>query len=443
MSRQIITPARRVSGELSVPGDKSISHRALLISGIGEGDCAISGLSSAEDVGATRGALEALGVVISHIHPRLQTPIASSRGLGRQILVEGRGWDGLTAPQDVIFCQNSGTTARTLLGVLAGRGFEARLDGDASLRRRPMGRVVEPLRLMGATIDLQGEGELLPLRISGGALAGIDHRSPVASAQVKTAILFAGLQAGGETAFSEPAVSRDHTERLLEYLKVPISRSTDRLIVKSTNIRNASSLNVPGDLSSAAFLLVAAAILPGSEVTVRRVGLNPTRTGILDVLRLFGADVTIEDQKEDSGEPRGDVTVRAGDRLPVRLSGPAVVRTIDELPLVAVVGALAEGETVITDAGELRVKESDRIATLAAGLAAMGASVETAPDGLTVRGGGQLRAAKVDSAGDHRIAMALAVAALAADGPTEIAGWDSVGVSYPGFESALDSLIEP
>jgi 3-phosphoshikimate 1-carboxyvinyltransferase len=440
MSRQIISPARRLNGELRVPGDKSISHRALLVAGIGEGSCAIVGLSGAEDVSATAGAVEALGVVIRHSYSQVKTPIASTRGLDREILVEGDGLGHLAAPSEVIFCQNSGTTARTLLGVLAGRDFEARLDGDASLRRRPMGRLADPLRAMGASIE--AADDRLPLRIRGGALKGIDHRSSVASAQVKTAILLAGLQASGETSFWEPATSRDHTERLLEYLKVPIDRSTDRLIVKSTNIRNASSLSVPGDLSSAAFLLVAAAILPGSAVTVRDVGLNPTRTGILDVLRAFGADVEIGAERQDSGEPRGDVTVRAGDRLPVELGGPAVVRTIDELPLVAVLGAFAEGKTVIADAAELRVKESDRIASLAAGLTAMGVEVETAPDGMTIHGPARLQGAAVDAAGDHRIAMALAVAALAADGQTEVSGWDSVGVSYPGFASVLETLVE-
>jgi 3-phosphoshikimate 1-carboxyvinyltransferase len=445
MSRQVITPAKRLAGELRVPGDKSISHRALLISAVGEGPCLISGSSAGEDVEATRGAIETLGVVISHSYPHPKGEAASGRELDREILVEGRGWEGLAPSPDVIFCQNSGTTARTLLGVLAGRPFEARLDGDASLRRRPMARVIEPLRSMGAAFEAEADEDRLPLRIVGGALTGIDHRSLVASAQVKTAVLLAGLQAGGRTSFAEPARSRDHTERLLEYLKVPIARETDRLIVKSTNIRNPSSLSVPGDLSSAAFLLVAAAILPGSEVTVRGVGLNPTRTGILDALRRFGAEVRIDPAPDESGEPLGDVTVKARDRLPVRVDGAEVVRTIDELPLIAVLGAFAEGETVIADAAELRIKESDRISALAAGLRTLGVDVRTAPDGMTVSGPATIPGgATVDAAGDHRIAMALAVAALAGGGdPTLVEGWESVGVSYPGFASALQALVEP
>ena len=442
MSRQVVSAARRLKGELRVPGDKSISHRVALIAGIGEGECAISGLSSADDVNATLRALEALGVVISHSNSQVEASKHLPGGLERKILVHGRGWDGLRAPAAPIFCQNSGTTARTLVGVLAGRPFTTSLDGDASLRSRPMLRVVEPLRAMGASIEGGPEGSRLPLSITGGKLVGIDHDSPVASAQVKTAVMLAGLQASGATSLGEPAPSRDHTERLLMYLGVPIERSTDRLIVKSTDIRNASSLSVPGDLSSAAFLLVAAAIVPGSEVTVHDVGLNPTRTGILDVLARFGAGVEITGVIEVSGEPRGSVTVRAGGAGPVEVSGADVVRTVDELPLVALLGAFAEGETIIQDAAELRVKESDRIATTAAGLAAMGVPVEILPDGLVVKGPARLRGTRVDSAGDHRIAMALAVAALSAEGDTEILGWESVRVSYPEFLDDLAVLVE-
>jgi 3-phosphoshikimate 1-carboxyvinyltransferase len=440
MSRQIITPARSVAGELTVPGDKSISHRAVLIASVGDGDCRIGGLSTAEDVEASRGAMEALGVVISNDNPQVESLKQSTRRLDRELLVEGRGWDGLKAPATTIFCQNSGTTARTLLGVLAGRPFKAQLDGDASLRGRPMARVVDPLRQMGASIA--GEGEHLPLEISGGGLRGIGYASRVASAQVKTALILAGMQAAGETVYSEPEISRDHTERILKYLGASIEESADQLIIKSTYIQNASSLSVPGDLSSAAFALVAAAILPGSEVTITGVGLNPTRTGILDVLTDFGAAVEIEGLKEVCGEPRGTVTVRAGDRRPIQVAGGLIVRTIDELPLVGVLGAFAEGETVVRDAAELRVKESDRIATLAAGLEALGARVETFPDGMSIKGPSKLRGAAVDPKGDHRIAMALAVAALGAEGQTEVSGWEAVGVSYPEFLSDLESLIE-
>jgi 3-phosphoshikimate 1-carboxyvinyltransferase len=305
-----------------------------------------------------------------------------------------------------------------------------------------MERVIDPLRRMGAHVEGSGEGDRLPLTIRGGELTGVEYRSPLASAQVKTCVLLAGLQATGETAFAEPSLSRDHTERLLEFLGVSIDKSTDRLVVKATNIRNASTLSVPGDLSSAAFLLVAAALLPDSEVMVESVGVNPTRTGILDVLGRFGAGVTIANQKEVCGEPWADVTVRAGDRKPVVVEGEEVVRTLDELPLVAVLGAFAEGTTVIADAAELRVKESDRISTLAGALTAMGAAVEVRPDGMTITGPAPLQGAGVESAGDHRIAMATAVAALGATGQTSIGEPESVAVSYPSFWEDLDRLAE-
>lgn len=442
MSGLLVRPARRLHGSLRVPGDKSISHRALMLAAVGEGECSIQGLSSSLDVRATRAALQCLRATISDSHPQVEDEVRSSRAFDFQILVRGRGWEGLAAPTEVLDCANSGTTARTLLGVLAGRPLQATLDGDASLRGRPMLRVVEPLRSMGAGIEGPGGGDRLPLVIRGGPLTGIEHRLAVASAQVKTALILAGLQAAGETRISEPHPSRDHTERLLAHLGVQIDRDINQLVVRSTNIRNVSSLSIPGDLSSAAFLLVAGSLLPGSEVRVEEVGLNPTRTGILDVLRSFGADVRVADARESCGEPRGTVVVRAGDRRPLTLGAEDVPRTLDELPLVAVLGALAEGETVIHGAAELRVKESDRISAIARGLAAMGARIDALPDGLAVHGPCRLRGASVDAGGDHRIAMALAVAALAAEGETSIEGWESVAVSYPEFERDLEALLE-
>jgi 3-phosphoshikimate 1-carboxyvinyltransferase len=426
-----------------VPGDKSISHRALLISAVGEGDCRIEGLSDSLDVGATRSVLVSLGVMISsNAQSQVEAHKLSTGAFDWEILVGGQGWDALRAPVGLLDCANSGTTARSLIGVVAGRPFETSLDGDKSLKRRPMLRVVEPLRSMGASIEGGDGGRYLPLHVRGGRLVGIEHRSPVASAQIKTCLMLAGMQASGETAIEEPGTSRDHSERMLEYLGVSIERSPNRVVVKSTNIQNASSLSVPGDLSSAAFLLVGGAILPGSEVTVHDVGLNPTRTGILDVLERFGAEVVTSDVHDVCGEPRGSVTVRAGDRRPVTIGGSDIARTVDELPLVAVLGAYAEGDTVLADAAELRVKESDRIASMAGGLRAMGARVDTTPDGLVVRGTGGLRGASVDAAGDHRIAMALAIAGLGAEGSTGISGWESVAISYPGFLTAVEDLVE-
>jgi 3-phosphoshikimate 1-carboxyvinyltransferase len=294
---------------------------------------------------------------------------------------------------------------------------------------------------MGAVITGPDGGDHAPLRVLGGVLRGADHRLSVASAQVKSALLLAGLLAEGETSVEEPAPSRDHTERLLQYLGVPIASSRNRLSVKSTNIQNAS-VTIPGDISSAAFLLVAAALLPDSDVSIEVVGLNPTRTGILDILRSFGARIEIADAREESGEPVGAVHVRpGGDRRPLEVAGDLVVAAVDELPLVAVLGTAADGVTVVRDAAELRVKESDRIAAIVEGLRLMGASIEGTPDGFEVRGPSRLRGAVVDAAGDHRIAMSLAVAALTAEGETTITGWDSVGISYPGFERDLEQLV--
>lgn len=343
-------------------------------------------------------------------------------------------------PARAIDIGNSGTTIRLLLGILAGSPVTATLTGDESIRRRPMGRVVEPLRRMGADIDGVDGGRYAPLSVRGRPLHGAKHELPVASAQVKSALLLAGISAGGETSVTEPARSRDHTERMLRYLGAPVTVSGNRSIIKSTKLQGARFV-VPGDISSAAFLLVAAAILDGSSVRVAGVGVNPTRAGILEVLAGFGAELTISDEHEVCGEPVATVTVRPGDRRPLTVSGDLTVRCLDELPLVAVLGALAEGETVVADAAELRVKESDRIAAIEAALGAMGADIRSTPDGFVVRGPARLRGAAVESMGDHRIAMAGAVAALAADGPTRIEGWDSVPVSYPGFERDLDRLV--
>ena len=389
---------------------------------LGEGSMEIAGISPAADVASSRSAIESLGVRVLESHVNVESLEDSTRPLGTQILLESRGYASWRSPAVAIDVGNSGTTIRLLLGELAGSRISARLTGDNSIRTRPMARVVEPLRKMGATIRGEDGGEHAPLEVAGTRLQGASHQLPVASAQVKSALLLAGLLAEGETGVEEPAQSRDHTERLLEYLGVRISRSGKRLIVKSTNIQNAK-VTVPGDLSSAAFLLVAAALLPGSAVEVRGVGLNPTRTGILDVLRRFGANVGTEDV--------------------IDVAGDLVVATLDELPLIALLGTAAEGETVVRDAAELRVKESDRIAAIVDGLDRMGADIRGTPDGFIVKGPTKLEGAAVDAAGDHRIAMTLAVAALSAERETTISGWDSVAVSYPAFEQDLRHLVVP
>lgn len=436
----VISPSSQILGQLTVPGDKSISHRALLVTALASGPAEIHGLSPAGDVRSSLATLNALGVRTLDSQGSVERQARSSSHSDFQIMLE-RPVEGLVSPGEPLDVGNSGSTIRMLLGILAGGDCSATMTGDASIRRRPMGRVIEPLRAMGALISTDHEG-YAPVKVRGTRLLGRDHDLKVASAQVKSALLFAGLQAEGSTSVYEPTRSRDHTERLLRYLGVPVEEQISRLIVKSTELRN-GMVWVPGDLSSAAFLLVAAAIRPGSHLRVDDVGVNPTRTGILEILSAFGAEVVVSEVMERSGEPRGAVSVRSAERRAFEVSGSLTVDAIDELPLVAVLGCYAEGETVVRGAAELRIKESDRIDAICTGLRLMGADIEALPDGFVVRGPSKLKGAEVDSAGDHRIAMALAVAALGADGPTTISGWDAVGVSYPGFERDLARVAVP
>ncbi len=412
---------------------------------ISAGTFRMSGLSPALDVASTLSAVRALGPWKSEYQPELDKPSRSSVRRDFQIQGTSTGWDALEAPAAPIDVANSGTTMRLLLGVLAGsRVSSATLTGDESIRRRPMLRVVDPLRRMGADIVGEDEGDHAPLTVSGRSLTGVDHDLAIASAQVKSALLFAGLRATGPTSIREPAPSRDHTERMLRFLGVPIDVSSDRLIVEAIDLQSDISIDIPGDVSSAASFLVAGAIVPGSTVRVEGVGVNPTRIGILEILDRYGADVAVEDVAEISGEPRGTVTVRAADRRPVEVAAPLTVAALDELPLVAVLGAFAEGTTVVRDAAELRVKESDRIAAVVGELSALGIDIEGTSDGFLVhgRGGAGTAGARVSAHGDHRIAMALAVAALAvAEGTTVIDGWDVVDVSYPGFAEDLAALV--
>jgi 3-phosphoshikimate 1-carboxyvinyltransferase len=416
----VVGPGRPLRGVLRVPGDKSISHRAAMLGAIARGTTHVTGFLRAEDCLATLRCLRALG--------------ASIEERGTDLTIAGAPF---REPGEVLDAGNSGTTIRLLAGLLAGHAFHSVLTGDASVRRRPMDRVVEPLRRMGATISGRDGGRLAPLAIRGGGLRGISYATSVPSAQVKSAVLFAGLFADGETAVSEPSQSRDHTERMLGAFDARIVR--DGLTTRLPGPQNlcGTAVRVPGDLSSAAFLLVAAALVPGSELTVAGVGLNPTRTGVLEALKMMGADLGIQDLREEDGEPVGTVIVRGGPLHGVTIGGDLIPRTIDELPALAVAACIAEGETVIRDASELRVKESDRIAVLARELGRLGARVEAQPDGLAIAGGARLRGAHVHSGGDHRIAMALAVAGLCADGPVTIDDPSCIETSFPGFADAL------
>ena len=419
----VVSPAGRLRGRVRVPGDKSISHRAALIGALARGDTVIHHFLRADDCLHTVSCLRALGVGIEDEGSRLIV-----RGMGPR-------W---RAPMTPLDAGNSGTTMRLLAGILAGQPFQTELTGDASLRTRPMDRIVEPLSRMGARIVASGDGRFPPLRITGGSLRGITYTLPVASAQVKSAVLLAGLLAEGPTTVVEPTPTRDHTERMLAAFGAPIRRDGDRVSVTAAALRG-NEVRVCGDISSAAFLLAAAAAMPGSELTVEHVGLNPTRTGFLDVLRALGAEADVRQTGEDAGEPVGAVTVRGQRLRGVRIGGSLIPRVIDELPVLCVIATAAEGETVISDAAELRVKESDRIAVIARGLRALGGEVEERPDGLTVYGS-RLRGGRVGSAGDHRIAMAFAVAGLLAGGPVTVEGAESIKVSFPEFGRVLQEV---
>jgi 3-phosphoshikimate 1-carboxyvinyltransferase len=423
-----VRPVRRLAGAVEVPGDKSVSHRAALLGAVAQGVTEVRGFLEAEDCLRSLHAVEALGVEVSR------------KGPG-EYRIAGAGLRGLAEPADVVDCGNSGTTARLLLGLLAGQPFWTLLTGDDSLRRRPMARVAEPLRRMGATVVGRAEGGRLPLAVRGAApLRAIAHDLPVASAQVKSAILLAGLYADGPVSVTEPAMSRDHSERMLRAFGARLESRGLTTTIEPGPLE-ARAVTVPGDLSSAAFLLVAGLIVPDGRVTVPGVGLNPTRTGLLDVLAAMGAGLDVAAAEAVGGtEPAGTVTVWPSTLRGATVGGTLIPRLVDEVPALAVAAACARGRTEIRDAAELRVKESDRIAALARQLGLMGAAVEERPDGLVVEGPARLRGARVSSGGDHRIAMALAVAGLVADGETVVEDTACIATSFPGFADALNAL---
>ncbi len=408
-------------GRLRVPGDKGISHRALLFAAMAVGRSRAIGLAGGDDVARTRLLLRDLGVDIT--------------AAGSAVTVEGRGVEGLVEPAYVLDCGNSGTTMRTTAGLLAGRPFLSVLSGDASLVQRPMGRIVEPLRAMGAHVDARANGTLAPLAIVGGGLRGCEHHPPVASAQVKTALVLAGLQADGTTEITEPCPSRDHTERMLAALGAPVT-ADGRTVRVSAGAPAPLELTVPGDPSSAAFWVVGATITPGSDLVIEGVACNPTRIAFVDVLRRMGATIDVDVTGEELGEPVGDLHVTASALQATTIGGDEIPLVQDELPVLAVAAAFADGVTAISDAGELRVKESDRISTVESLLAGLGIGVETAADALSIRGG-RPRASRLTSYGDHRLAMAAAIAANATDGESVVDGWRAIAVSYPEFTDDL------
>ena len=429
--RIAVSPARAVSGTLRVPGDKSISHRYALLAAIADGPSTIANYAPGADCASTLSCLASLGVIVS------RTP-SPDDGDPPIIHVGGLGWRGLQAPESPLDCGNSGSTMRMLGGVLAAHPFISTLIGDASLSRRPMRRILGPLSQMGATVTA-GPGDRPPVVIRGGDLTGIQFAPETPSAQVKSAVLLAGLQAAGETRVIEPASTRDHTERALAAFGAAITVQHRSITLRGGQRLSGRTLRVPGDLSSAAFMAVAAAAMTGSDVVITDVGLNPSRAGLLDVLRRFGAqvDTTIED--EWNGEPVGRLRVRHGAMRDLVIAPEEVPEVIDELPVLATLGTFG-GSVTVSGAGELRVKESDRIAELVAGLRAMGPDADERPDGFQVRAGAPLTGGTVHANHDHRLAMAFAIAALGATGPTMIEGADAVAVSYPAFFDDLARL---
>lgn len=417
---------RTFAGEITPPGDKSISHRTIILGSLARGRTRASGFLASQDTLATANAFRNMGIEVE----------VDAEG----VEIAGRGLFGLKEPSKTIDAENSGTTARLLTGVLSAQSFRSTITGDDSLRRRPMSRVTVPLRSMGASIS--GEGEVLPLRITGSELQGIDYRSPVASAQVKSAILLAGLYAAGGTSVTELERTRDHTERMLRYFGVPVEVSGTRVSVSPGVEFSGTELEIPSDISSAAFFIVAALVNPGSEIVVRNVGLNPLRTGVLDILWEMGADISVENRRECCGEPVGDLVARHGALGAVRIEGESVSRAIDELPVISVAACFAEGETVISGAGELRVKETDRISAMTDELSKLGADISETPDGMIINGTGELRGARCESRGDHRVAMSLAVAATRARGETVIGDAGCVSISFPEFFPLFETLVD-
>ena len=423
-ARYIVRPARSVQGELRVPGDKSISHRSLMLGAIAQGATSVNGFLASEDCLATLAALGALGVKVE-------------RPGETRVRVHGVGRDGLSGADSALDMGNAGTAIRLLMGLLAGQRFDSTLVGDASLMRRPMERVAAPLRSMGARIDTDGGRP--PVRVHGGAtLAAIDYVLPMASAQVKSALLLAALYAHGTTSVTEPAPTRDHTERMLRGFGVRVGCEGARVSLAGGQRLTGCDIEVPGDFSSAAFFIVAGCLAAHQGLTICNVGVNPTRTGLLQLLRLMGADVTVHAHRTGAPEPVADIHVRAGALRGIRVPQDLVALAIDEFPVFFIAAAAASGQTLVSGAAELRVKESDRLAVMAAGLTTLGIECELAADGLAIQGGA-MHGGRIDSHGDHRIAMAFAIASLVASEPIEIDDVANVATSFPGFPALARS----
>lgn len=423
-----LTKAARLRGELTVPGDKSISHRSVMFGSIAKGVTEITGFLQGADCLSTIGCFSAMGVEIQND--------------GGRVTVRGRGLRGLRQPDCMLDCGNSGTTTRLISGILCGQNFPVTLTGDDSIQKRPMKRIMEPLQMMGADItSIRGNG-CAPLHIQGRPLRGIHYQSPVASAQVKSAVLLAGLYAEGETRVTEPALSRNHTELMLRHFGAEVDSQGTTASIRPARELYGQKIHVPGDISSAAYFIAAGLLVPDAELLIRNVGINPTRDGILKVCRMMGADITLLNENHDNAEPVADLLVRSSSLKGCAIEGPLIPTLIDELPVIAVMACFAQGETVIRDAAELKVKESNRIRVMAENLTAMGADVTETDDGMIIRGGRPLHGTSIRCHMDHRIAMSFAVAALAAEGETVIQDSECVNISYPGFYGELGRIVE-
>lgn len=415
-----------LKGEVTVPGDKSISHRSVMFGSIAKGTTEITGFLQGADCLSTISCFQKMGV---NIENKQDT-----------VLVRGRGLHGLTAPRSVLDCGNSGTTTRLISGILAGQNFSCTLSGDASIQKRPMKRIMEPLGMMGAQIESINQNGCAPLAITGSPLHGIHYHSRVASAQVKSSILLAGLYAQGQTQVTEPALSRNHTEIMLRFFGADVTSEGLTACIQPAEELYGQKIKVPGDISSAAYFIAAALLVPGSELLIKNVGINPTRDGILRICQAMGADITLLNTNYDSGEPVADLLVRCSNLKATEIGGSLIPTLIDEIPVIAVMACAAEGTTVIRDAAELKVKESNRIRTVVDNLRAMGAQVEETEDGMIIHGGKPLHGGIIESHLDHRIAMSFAIASLIADGETTIQNAECVNISYPAFYEDLEGL---
>lgn len=421
-----ITKSLPLRGELSVPGDKSISHRAVMFGSLAEGTTEVTNFLQGADCLSTISCFRQMGIDIENTPDR--------------ILIHGKGLHGLSRPDDILDVGNSGTTTRLMSGILAGQNFDCTVNGDASIQKRPMKRIMTPLSLMGADISsIPGNG-CAPLHIQGHPLKAIHYQSPVASAQVKSCVLLAGMYADGITRVTEPVLSRNHSELMLNHFGASVTTESTTVSIEPDPLLEGRSISVPGDISSAAYFIAAGLLVPGSQVLIRNVGVNHTRDGILRVCRAMGADIAIMNERADSGEPTADLLVKYSSLKGTVVEGEIIPTLIDELPVIAILAAFAQGTTIIRDAAELKVKESNRIDVMVENLSRMGADIEGTEDGMIIRGGRPLHGAEIDSHLDHRIAMSFAVAALAAEGITTIRDAECVRISYPGFYDDLFSL---